>query len=80
MNGLHQVMTAEPMDDRYVRVSFENGVAGVFDCSPYMADKYWESLNNPVFFRQVRVECGTLCWPNDIDIDPEEVWEDCQKQ
>ena len=35
---------------------------------------------NPAFFRQVRVDCGTLCWPNDIDIDPEEVWDDCVKE
>ena len=42
-----------------------------------LKDKYWASLANPAFFRQVRVDCGTLCWPNDIDIDPEEVWDDC---
>ncbi len=68
------------MDEKRIRVSFENGVEGVFDCSPYMSDRYWERLNNPSFFRQVRVECGTLCWPDDIDIDPEEAWEDCEKQ
>ena len=79
MNVLHQVMTAMPVDDRRIRVSFENGVEGLFDCSPYMADGYWQGLSDPAFFRQVRVDCGTLCWPNDIDIDPEEVWEDCEK-
>jgi hypothetical protein len=80
MNVLHQVITAEPVDDKLVRVSFENGVQGLFDCSSYMTDRYWDSLNNPSIFRQVRVECGTLCWPNDIDIDPEEVWEYCTPQ
>ena len=79
MNELHQVMTAKPMDDSRVHVSFENGAEGIFDCSPYMSDKYWERLRNPCFFRQVRVDCGTLCWPDDIDIDPEEVWEYCKK-
>jgi hypothetical protein len=80
MNVLHQVITAEAVDDKRVRVSFENGVQGLFDCSSYMTDRYWDSLNNPSIFRQVRVECGTLCWPNDIDIDPEEVWEFCTPQ
>jgi len=79
MNVLHQVVAAVPVDERRIRVSFENGVEGMFDCSPYMSNRYWESLNNPSVFRQVRVDCGTLCWPNDIDIDPEEVWEDCEK-
>ena len=80
MNVLHQVIKAEAVDDKRVRVSFENGVQGLFDCSSYMTDRYWDSLNNPAIFRQVRVECGTLCWPNDIDIDPEEVWEFCTPQ
>ena len=80
MKVLHRVITAEPVDDKRVRVSFENGVQGLFDCSSYMTDRYWDSLNNPSIFRQVRVECGTLCWPNDIDIDPEEVWEFCTPQ
>ena len=76
MQELHQVVSAVPVEDRWVRVSFENGVSGTFDCAPYMKDKYWGSLNNPAFFRLVKAEYGTLCWPNDIDIDPEEVWED----
>lgn len=80
MKVLHQVVAATPLDDRRIRVSFENGVGGTFDCSPYFKDKYWACLANPAFFRQVRVDCGTLCWPNDIDIDPEEVWDDCVKE
>lgn len=80
MNILHQVVAASPLDDTKIRVSFENGISGVFDCAPYLKDKYWASLSNPAFFRQVRVDCGTLCWPNDIDIDPEEVWDDCVKE
>ena len=80
MNVLHQVVSATPLDDRRIRVLFENGAGGVFDCAPYMKDSYWASLANPYFFSQVRVECGTLCWPNDIDIDPEEVWEDCEME
>ena len=24
----------------------------------------------------MRAECGTLCWPEDIDVAPESVWED----
>jgi len=41
MNVLHQVVKAEPVDDRHVRVSFENGAVGIFDCSPYFKDDYW---------------------------------------
>ena len=79
MEELHSVLTVNPVDDTHLRVSFDNGVVGIFDCSPYMKEKYWASLNSPAYFRQVKAEYGTLCWPNDIDIAPEDVWEDSIK-
>lgn len=75
MTELRQVTGAKPMDGTKVFVTFDNGVFGVFDCAAYMEDAYWRRLKSPAFFRRVKVECGTLCWPDDIDIDPEEVWE-----
>lgn len=39
----------------------------------------WAKLKSPAFFRQVRAECGTLCWPEDIDVAPESVWEDASR-
>lgn len=58
---------------------FENGVVGLFDCAPYMMEKYWERLENPAFFPQVRAAWGALFWSGEIDIDPEEVWDGCEK-
>ena len=79
MEELHQILAAEPIDDTHVRVTFDTGALGVFDCAPYMRDNYWAALRSPVFFRQVRAEYGMLCWPNDIDIAPEDVWEDAER-
>ena len=39
------------------------------------AFQYWKRLADPAFFRLVRVAYGTLVWPDDIDIAPEDVWE-----
>ena len=79
MEELHQVLEAAAVDDTHVRVSFDNGESGLFDCSPYMRESYWAPLRSPSFFRQVRAECGMLCWPQDIDIAPEDVWEDAAR-
>ena len=68
------VKQARPIDNNQVEVIFQNGMTGVFDCTPYLKDPFWKSLSEPAFFRQVRVEGGTLTWPNDVDIAPEEVW------
>ena len=79
MTELHSAIAVEPIDDTRLRVSFDNGAVGVFDCSPYMKEKYWSRLCSPTYFRRVKVECGMLCWPDDIDIAPEDVWEDSVK-
>lgn len=49
MTELHQVVKAEAVDASKVRVSFENGVEGLFDCTSYMAEKYWENWEIPPF-------------------------------
>lgn len=47
----------------------------MFDCKPLLSDPFWNRLSDPAFFRLVRVAYGTLVWPDDIDIAPEDVWE-----
>ena len=79
MNELHSVIEAEPLDGMQVKVVFDNGVSGIFDCSYLVKDPYWAKLSSPAFFRQVKAECGTLCWPEDIDVPPESVWEDVSR-
>lgn len=79
MEELHSVIEAEPLDGMQVKVVFDNGVSGIFDCSYLVKDPYWAKLGSPSFFRQVRAECGTLCWPEDIDLPPESIWEDVSR-
>ena len=50
------------------------GECGVFDCTRYLADPFWARLKDKSVFDKVRVDCGTLTWPGDIDIAHEEVW------
>ena len=73
------VKSAKPLADYRVDVIFKDGTHGIFDCTPYLKDKYWQRLENETYFRQLRVECGTLTWSDDIDIAPEEVWHDSVK-
>lgn len=75
MKNYSLVVSASPISDTKILVEFDSGVTGVFDCSPFFRDPYWKRLADPAFFRLVRVECGTLVWPGDIDIAPEDVWE-----
>ena len=69
------VVSAEALPDFRVQVSFDTGETGVFDCKHLLSDPFWRRLSDPAFFRLVRVAYGTLVWPDDIDIAPEDVWE-----
>ena len=70
------VTDAIPCGGYKVAVRFRKGECGVFDCTPYLDDSFWASLRDKSVFDKVRVDCGMLTWPGDIDIAPEEVWAD----
>ena len=75
MKAYASVVSAKALPDFRVQVVFDTGACGVFDCKPLLSDPFWQRLSDPTFFRLVRVAYGTLTWPDDIDIAPEDVWE-----
>ena len=75
MELLHDIVAAKPLDGYKVDVEFDTGERGVFDCARYLDKPYWKKLNDKEFFRKVFVDYGTLVWPDEIDIGPEDVWE-----
>ena len=75
-----KTISAKPLDDYKVAVVFNTGQRGVFDCRYVLDNEISASLADYSLFKQVRAEHGTLCWPNDIDVAPETVWEESVKQ
>jgi len=80
MEELHDIVKASPLEGYKIAVVFDNGEHGVFDCSRYLNRPYWRRLNDMAFFRQVRVDYGTLVWTDDIDVGQEDVWEFAVKE
>ena len=72
-------VAAKPLDGYKVDVEFDTGERGIFDCTRYLDKPYWKRLNDKDFFRQVFVGYGTLVWPDEIDIGPEDIWEFAQR-
>ena len=70
-----KTVSAKPLPDYKVAVVFNNGQSGIFDCKYLLDYEISAPLADYNLFNQVRVEHGTLCWPNDIDVAPETVWE-----
>ena len=53
-----------------VRLAFRDGWKGVLDLGPILRGRIFRDLKSPAKFREVRVQDGTLVWPNGADICP----------
>ncbi len=69
---LRDVVSVEPLADHRLRVRFDDRVDGVVDVAQMVQfTGVFEPLRDPALFGQVKVhpELGTVCWPNDADLD-----------
>lgn len=73
MNTMLRVTDVEPLDDRRIRVTFNDGGVRDIDCSFLFHGTLGEPLRDPDYFRQARVdeEARTVVWPNGLDPAPE---------
>ena len=59
------------MGEHRLYIKFNNGDAGEVDLSSELDGPIFEPLKDPVVFASVRLEGGTVAWPNGADIAPE---------
>jgi len=73
------VKKVSPVDDFILSVEFANGERGSLDMKPFLDFGVFRRLKNPDIFKQVRVAFDTIEWDSKIDLDPEFVYDKCQK-
>jgi len=71
---LIDVTAVQPLDGYRLNLQFEDGVSGIVDLTdlvPFAG--VFAPLQDRDYFVQVSVnsEIGTICWPNEADIDPD---------
>ncbi|MGE5293332.1 MAG: DUF2442 domain-containing protein, partial [Solirubrobacterales bacterium] len=54
---------------------FENGQQRRFDMKPLLEKKPFSRLKDLPLFMKAAVACGTVTWPENIDIAPETLWD-----
>jgi hypothetical protein len=66
-------------DDYKLEITFTNGEVGLFDCTHLLSFGVFKEFQDLGYFKQARVEGGTVVWPHEQDICPDTLYEDSQK-
>lgn len=69
---LKDVVSVQPLARYRLRVRFDDRTEGTIDVAQMVKfTGVFEPLRDTAFFAQARVnaELGTVCWPNDADLD-----------
>ncbi len=69
-----RVSSVIPNDNFELILDFNNGEKRIFDAKSLFDMKVFAPLKNISFFKSVRVECGTVVWPQDIDYCPDTLY------
>jgi hypothetical protein len=67
-------------DDYRLEITFTNGEVRVFDCSHLLGFGVFTEFQDVNYFKQARVEGGTVVWPHEQDICPDTLYEDSLKR
>ena len=71
---LVRIAAIAPLEGRCVRLTLTDGTTVERDLSALLVGPVFREIReNPAKFREVRVEAGTLVWPNGADLCPDTV-------
>ena len=73
MTTFVRVHSVTPHTNHHAEIVFTTGETRIIDLTPYIATGviFAPVRNDPAVFRSMRVEGGTIAWPNGADIDPD---------
>jgi len=74
-----RVKSVTPRDDYKLEITFSSGEVGIFDCSHLLDFGVFQELRDINYFKQARVEDGTVVWPHEQDICPDALFLDSKK-
>ena len=71
-----RIVSADAKENYMLLLTFSNGEKRLFDVGPLLELSVYKPLLNYAFFQSVRVEHGTVVWPQDIDCCPDTLYEE----
>jgi hypothetical protein len=77
-----KIISVNPIKNKQLLVTFENGETRIYDCKPLLGKEMFRVLENEVFFKSVKVDSGGygISWSDDIDLSEYEIWANGKEQ
>ena len=69
------VKDVKPLNDYNLLLKFENGEERVFDLKPYLNIGKFQELKDEKLFKSVKICFDSIEWENQLDLDPEILYE-----
>jgi len=73
------IKNVQPLPNYNLILTFENGEKRQFDMNPYMNLGVFQELKDVSKFNTVRVSFDTIEWENEVDFDPEVLYQYSEK-
>ena len=76
MNKFPKIKSIKPQKDKFLLISFDNGIQKKYDCKPILKEEIFSPLTNDSFFKSVKVDNGGygISWNDEIDLSESELW------
>jgi hypothetical protein len=72
---MEAVIRVVPRNDFSLELWFATGDHRLFDARPYLNRGVFTRLQDFALFKQAFVALDTVCWPDDLDIAPETLYD-----
>ena len=72
---MESVVRVLPRDTFLLELWFNTGEHRLFDMTPYLDRGVFIKLKDPEKFKQAYVAFDTVCWPDNLDIAPETLYD-----
>lgn len=72
---METVTSVETLEDYRLKVVFSTGDIKLFDVKPYLDRGIFSRLRDAALFGQAYVAYDTVCWPGNLDISPDTLFD-----
>lgn len=63
----------EILSDYKIKIVLSNGKSGIFCVQPYLNKGIFTELKDYNYFKNAKIEYGTICWAHGQDFSPETI-------